>query len=522
MVIAPAIKTEGKSWQLGGRARRRWHIAYRPSDDRRGRAPYLDDRRGRQYLEIAEAQAPRPSTARLRAQTAVADRDAVAVIDFGSQYSQLIARRVREHHVYCELIPHDAPEERVRRAAARRASSSPAARPASTRRARRWCRSYVLDSGKPILGICYGMQLLAHQLGGEVEPGTKREYGPAVVRVSDPPAAIFRGSAGRVLGVDEPRRRGAPTAARLLRRRPPATTRPSPRCGTATGVIGIQFHPEVVHTSFGSQLHRQFPAATSAAAPATGPRPRSSTRRSTTSARQVGSGRVICALSGGVDSAVVAALVHRAVGDQLTCIFVDNGLLRRGEPRARRRHVRAAPGHAAGARRRGRLVSSGAWRASPTPKKSGASSATSSSASSPRRRASSGTIDFLAQGTLYPDVIESTSHDTASAASRIKTHHNVGPAREPAVPADRAAALPVQGRSARGRRGARPARGDRLAPAVPGPWPEHPRPRRSHRRAPGDAARRRRDRHGRGPRGRAVPPAVAELRGAHAACARSA
>src|SRR5258708_11470520 len=146
------------------------------------------------YLEIAEAEQSHGRATELTTDHGplTTDRDAIAVIDFGSQYSQLIARRVREHHVYCELIPHDAPEERVRALKPKGfiLSGGPASvyapdAPLVPR--------YVLDSRKPILGICYGMQLLAYQLGGEVEPGSKREYGPAVVRVSDPPAAIFRG-----------------------------------------------------------------------------------------------------------------------------------------------------------------------------------------------------------------------------------------------------------------------------------------------------------------------------------------
>src|SRR5690349_12313064 len=159
------------------------------------RVSISDDLEVGTYLEVAEAQTAervQPGQARQRSEAQVAERDAVAVIDFGSQYSQLIARRVREHHVYCELVPHDAPRERFE--ALRPKGFILSGGPASVYApAAPLIPSHVLDSGKPILGICYGMQALAHQLGGEVEPGTRREYGPAVVRVSDPPAAIFRG-----------------------------------------------------------------------------------------------------------------------------------------------------------------------------------------------------------------------------------------------------------------------------------------------------------------------------------------
>src|ERR687886_1237844 len=262
-----------------------------------------DDVEVNTYLEIAEAQMaaseaaaePSPETP-----SAAAERDAVAVIDFGSQYAQLIARRVREHHVYCELLPHDAPEERFRGLKPRGVilSGGPASvyAPGAPLVPR-----YILDAGIPILGICYGMQLLAHQLGGEVEPGTRREYGPAVVRVSDPPAAIFRDLPGEFAVWM--------SHGDVVRRLPPgfcaaATSDNSPAAAmwNGDGLIGLQFHPEVVHTSFGSQLLGNFLRDVCGC----------SGNWTTASfvdraiddiRRQVGSGRVICALSGGGDSA---------------------------------------------------------------------------------------------------------------------------------------------------------------------------------------------------------------------------
>jgi GMP synthase (glutamine-hydrolysing) len=267
------------------------------------------------------------------------------------------------------------------------------------------------------------MQLLAHQLGGEVEPGTRREYGPAVVRVSHPPAAIFRGlpaefsvwmSHGDVVRELPPGFCAAATS----------DNSPAAAMWNGNGIVGLQFHPEVVHTSFGSQLIGNF---LKEVCGCTG----NWTTQSCVEApldnnpTQVGSGRVICALSGGVDSAVVALLVHQAVGDQLTCIFVDNGLLRQGEPErvvdtfARHLgmkliHVDAADSFL------GRL----AGVTDPEEKRRIVGAEFIRIFAVEARKL--GHTDFLAQGTLYPDVIESTSHDTATAATRIKTHHNVG------------------------------------------------------------------------------------------------
>jgi GMP synthase (glutamine-hydrolysing) len=373
------------------------------------------------YLEIAEAQTSEEGP---RRETTVAqrhERDAVAVIDFGSQYSQLIARRVREHHVYCELVPHDAPRERIE--ALRPKGFILSGGPASVYAADApLIPGHVLDSGKPILGICYGMQALAYQLGGEVEPGTRREYGPAVVRVTDPPAAIFRGL--------PPEFSVWMSHGDVVRRLPPefcsvATSDNSPAAAmwNGNGLIGLQFHPEVVHTSYGSQLIGNFLADVCGC---TGNWTTASFVEQTLDdiRRQVGSGRIICALSGGVDSAVVAVLAHRAVGEQLTCIFVDNGLLRSGEPARvvdtferhlgmRLIHVDAADSFL------GRL----AGVSDPEEKRRIVGDEFIRIFAQEARKL--GRIDFLAQGTLYPDVIESTSHDTASAATRIKSHHNV-------------------------------------------------------------------------------------------------
>jgi GMP synthase (glutamine-hydrolysing) len=386
------------------------------------RVSTTDDLEVGMYLEIAEAQASDDAPKVDAPATHKVDRDAVAVIDFGSQYSQLIARRVREHHVYCELVPHDAPAARLEALQPKGfiLSGGPASVYAENAPL---IPKDVLDSGKPILGICYGMQALAYQLGGEVEPSTRREYGPAVVRVSDSAAAIFHGL--------PPEFSVWMSHGDVVRRLPPtfrsaATSDNSPAAAmfNGDGLIGLQFHPEVVHTSYGSQLIGNF---LKDVCGCTGNWTTASFVDESIEAirAEVGSGRVICALSGGVDSAVVAVLAHRAVGDQLTCIFVDNGLLRGGEAGRvvdtfeqhlgmRLMHVDAADSFL------GRL----AGVTDPEEKRRIVGDEFIRIFAQEARKL--GHIDFLAQGTLYPDVIESTSHDTASAASRIKTHHNVG------------------------------------------------------------------------------------------------
>ncbi len=349
----------------------------------------------------------------------------ILVLDFGSQTSQLIARRVREANVYCELLPGTTPwvELEGRRPAGVILSGGPASvyGPGAPQ-----VDPALLRSGVPVLGICYGMQLIAHHLGGEVAPASRREYGPAVLAV-DEPARLFEGLP-RELPV------WMSHGDHVLRLPPgfhalaSSSNAPVAALSNGAGILGIQFHPEVHHTPQGRDILRNFLYRVCGC---TGTWTAGSfIADATRSIREtVGSGRVICALSGGVDSAVAATLMHRAVGDQLTCVFVDNGLLRREEPRRVLdvlhgsldldiRFVDAT----------GRFL--GALRGVVDPEEKrrvvGREFISVFEEEARRLAETGGDIDFLAQGTLYPDVIESTAPDTIASASKIKTHHNVG------------------------------------------------------------------------------------------------
>jgi GMP synthase (glutamine-hydrolysing) len=378
------------------------------------------------YLEIAEAATQKegrstPEGGTLPPHSGIQERERVAILDFGSQYSQLIARRVREAHVYCELLPHDIDEARIRALSPRGFILSGGPASVYDDRAPK-IPAFVLESGLPILGICYGMQLLAHQLGGAVAPSSKREYGHAVLRTGGDESGIFGGlpdsfpvwmSHGDTINrLPE----GFSMAAY-------SDNSPIAAMADRQGRIGIQFHPEVVHTPLGREILKNFLYKVCGC---TGNWTSGSyVEQAVGDIRaQIGSGRVICALSGGVDSAVAATLIHRAVGDQLTCIFVDNGLLRRGEAertvatfekhmKVDLRVVDAADrflGHLNGVidpEEKRKIIGNEFIRVF---------------AEEARKL---GKIDFLAQGTLYPDVIESTAPET-KAAAKIKTHHNVG------------------------------------------------------------------------------------------------
>ncbi len=370
------------------------------------------------YLEIAEekrGQVAEPS------ETAKGVDEAIVVLDFGSQYSRLIARRVRECHVYCEIFPHDVSAEALSHLNVRGVILSGS--PSSVYDAGApEVPTHLLERGTPVLGICYGMQALAHQLGGRVASGLLQEYGHAVLHqnVTDHPIfhnlpvslPVWMSHGDKVLEM--------PPGFRAL-----AYTENSPLAvmGNDAGVIGLQFHPEVVHTQAGSQfianfLHRVCGCQGRWT-------PGNFIAESVHRIRdQIGNGKVICALSGGVDSAVAAALVHQAVGDQLTCIFVDNGLLRREEAErvtnTLRRGMNVNLVHVDAGER---FTASLKGVEDPEEKRRAVGETFIHVFEDAAQEL--GHVDFLAQGTLYPDVIESTAGETPAAA-KIKTHHNVG------------------------------------------------------------------------------------------------
>ncbi|HVL81090.1 MAG TPA: glutamine-hydrolyzing GMP synthase [Actinomycetota bacterium] len=343
----------------------------------------------------------------------------VLVVDFGAQYAQLIARRVRECHVYSEIVPHtiDADELARRNPAGLILSGGPAsvyAPDAPT------CDVRLLRLGVPVLGICYGQQLMTSLLGGEVAHTDVGEYGKTEI-------AIGEGSSVLLDGLPEQ------TTVWMSHRdtvvQPPdgfTVTAASETCPVAAmedpedGLFGVQFHPEVAHTPRGREILKNFLYTACDVLPSWTPL---SIIDEATDAirRQVGSEKVVCALSGGVDSSVAALLVHKAIGEQLTCIFVDHGLLREGEAEqvveTFRRHFQVELIHV-DARERFMTALEGVS----DPEEKRKVIGTHFIRVFEDVAKGLGDVKYLVQGTLYPDVIESGS----STAATIKTHHNVG------------------------------------------------------------------------------------------------
>ena len=341
----------------------------------------------------------------------------ILVLDFGAQYGHLIARRIRECHVYSEIVPHDTPIAEI--LALRPKGIVFSGGPSSVyEEGAPLCDPALFEAGLPILGICYGMQLMAKMLGGDVQGSDHPEYGKTELTVVDH-GDIFRDLNPRLIAWMSHGDRVEKVPAGFIE---------SARTGTALAAMsdpkrklfGVQFHPEVVHTPWGVEVFRNFlyqqcgcrelwTTESVAAQLIAGVQ------------QQVGDGKVVCALSGGVDSAVTAALVHQAIGDQLTCIFMDHGFMRKGESeqvvntfrenfhvnlihvQAQERFLKRLQGIIDPEEKR-RLI--GAEYAAVLEEGAG----------------EIGEVQFLAQGTLYPDVIESGTRD----AARIKTHHNVG------------------------------------------------------------------------------------------------
>ncbi len=328
-------------------------------------------------------------------------QDLVLVLDFGSQYSQLIARKVRESRVYCELVPGGIVADEIRRRAPRGLifSGGPASvydagapRPDPG----------VYELGIPILGICYGMQLLAHDLGGAVERADRREYGHASVIVDEDAGlfdrlprelSVWMSHADVITQLPA----GFRPIAHSLNSRYAAIAGPQ-------GRFGIQFHIEVAHTPLGKEILRNFLMKV-CGCQGTWEAASFIDMAIADVRRRVGDGKVLCALSGGVDSAVAATLVHRAVGDQLTCVFVDNGLLRREEGErvvdvmSKQRHIRLIHVDATD-----QFLEALRGVVDPEEKRRRIGRTFIQVFEEQARQL--GDIDFLAQGTLYPDVIE--------------------------------------------------------------------------------------------------------------------
>lgn len=350
-------------------------------------------------------------------------RGGILILDFGSQYTQLIARRVRELGVYAEIHPFDLPMDKIKAWGAKGIvlSGGPSSvyeegAPAIGRE--------IFELGVPVLGVCYGAQLVAQMFGGKVSASTHREYGRAEVKVVASEGVftgIAKGTPLEVWMSHGDRIDAMPEGFHLIGETPSSPA--AAFADLARRIVCIQFHAEVVHTPRGSELLRNFVVGMCGADTTWSMKSFVDEAIAQVRAKVGGSGRVLCALSGGVDSSVAAELVHRAVGDRLTCIFVDNGLLRAGEREGVaavfRDHFKIDL----------RVIDAEArflekLRGVTDPEKKRKIIGNEFIAIFEEQAKQIEDAKYLVQGTLYPDVIESVSARGPSAV--IKTHHNVG------------------------------------------------------------------------------------------------
>lgn len=354
--------------------------------------------------------------------------DTILIVDFGSQVTQLIARRVREAGVYSEIVPFQLAEEAFRRLKPKAVilSGSPAS---TTEIGSPRAPAVIFEAGIPVLGICYGQQTMCAQLGGRVEGSEHREFGRAFLDIEDD-CALFeglwaRGTRHQVWMSHGDRVTALPEGFRVV-----ATSSGAPFAAIADDrrkFYGVQFHPEVVHTPDGARLLANFVHNIAGLA---GDWTMAAYREQAVAAirEQVGEGRVICGLSGGVDSSVAAVLIHEAIGERLTCIFVDHGLMRKGEAEEVvamfREHYNIPLVHVDAA---DLFIGQLEGESDPEKKRKtiGRLFIEVFEAEAKKLAAEGRPAEFLAQGTLYPDVIESVSF-TGGPSVTIKSHHNVG------------------------------------------------------------------------------------------------
>ena len=347
--------------------------------------------------------------------------ETILVMDFGSQYSQLIARRVRENNVYCEIVNHNAPLDSIKHLCIKGIilSGGPASVYSENAPI---APEWVYEIDVPILGICYGMQVMVHQLGGNVNPSNKKEFGHSELNISDIKHDLFNDIDLKIQAwmSHGDKITKLPEGFNTL-----AFTNNSPIAviGDSYNRIGLKFHPEVSHTPLGNKIINNFLYKICGCSGKW--TPENFVLNSIDLIRnQIGDGKVICALSGGVDSLVAASLIHKAIGDQLTCIFVNNGLMRKEEPERiletfnKNMNIN--------------LIYKDASELFLTKLKSVIDPEEKRKIIGKEfirvfeeQSLNLGEVDFLAQGTLYPDVIESKTSENEISA-KIKTHHNVG------------------------------------------------------------------------------------------------